>query len=315
MLKRELIKLSRRLTFIVIVVAVLVQVLLVLRYQQAAADEYQPWANDIARLEEICANDPARAECGPGGDLASARQQARFVAGDFPLATAMQDPAGMIGVATSNLASLIGALAIAIFGAAYVGTEWSGRTIAVTIARDPRRGRLVAAQFLSLGTAALTLLTVSTLVLAVMSRWLRVTYTGVPPSPVGFDTAPWALHRLAAGILVILVLVALVLLVAHIAKSVLFAFTWLLAVFGGIHALALVDVIYQFTPTYWIAAWMRLRSENLFADHVWLDTFPLFGESAKVAPHEPWTPIAIGMFGVVALWLAFFHVRSTDIII
>jgi hypothetical protein len=306
--KRELRKVVRPLIAVVIGIGVLLQVVFAFTYVSAAETNYAPWVGDVSRLDDEC----DRSENACLAELASAREQAAYVAEDFRLASVMQTPLGMVGVAAGNFASFIGALIVAAIASTYVGGEWSGRTISSVLVRDPDRRRLAMRQFSIVLIVALAALLVSILVLALVSLLLDVAFDVTPP--VGdLDVSAWAVDRLSTGFLVVVAFAAVGVLFGHVARRPFGAFLLFIGAVVGFHAAALVDGLYIATPVYWIASWMELVPGGALADHAWLDRFPLLAESAVPAAPAVWTGVALALLAVGALGASIRRLVSRDI--
>lgn len=278
-------KLRRPLVYAGSFLAVVLIGLLMTQYQQAAQGAYEPWLADIHRLEALCINDPSASECETGGERESARQQANYVAEDYPLAESMQDPVAIGGVVAGHVSSLLGFAVLAAVGTGYAGGEWSSRTMPVLLARDPRRWRVVLVEFLTLLTFGVFLLAVTWLVASAFSFGFVRMYSSVPPSTAAFDGS-WTIQQLCRAVFSVAFFAAVVVTIAHAARSVFGTMASLVAGAAAAFGVTLLPVISNASPVAWIAGWMGFRGSTQLGDHLWVDRFPLLSESPSPLLHE-----------------------------
>jgi hypothetical protein len=130
------------------------------------------------RIPDLCAR-AATAPC--QHVIARAHALARAAAA----ATSQLAQPGQAGhVAAGLLASLPGLVLIAVIAGGHWGGEWSGRTIRQLLCREGRRGRVLAAKWLSTWTAGLVTLLACWLLLAAAGP-LIVAAAGLPPAHAG----------------------------------------------------------------------------------------------------------------------------------
>jgi hypothetical protein len=180
LLHAELIKLARPLTWGVAAAAALFCVLLAVGGAHNAALEGGAPAVHIPSCAEL--GIPA----GPRCARAEALQRARVnQASAEPAQVAAQlNPLAAGAEAAGLMASLPGALALALLAGAHIGGEWSGRTMKNLLAQQGRRWRVLAAKLVSLWLAGIGLIAVCWVALAATGPVLvRVDHLPAPREP------------------------------------------------------------------------------------------------------------------------------------
>jgi ABC-type transport system involved in multi-copper enzyme maturation permease subunit len=133
------------------------------------------------RIPDSCAR-AATAQC------TQIRVHAHAAARAAAAATSQLTQPGEIGhVAAGMLASVPGLLLIAIVAGGHWGGEWGTRTIRQLLCREGRRGRILAAKWLSIWAAGVATLLLCGLVLAAAAPVISAA-TGLPAA----HSAPWA---------------------------------------------------------------------------------------------------------------------------
>jgi hypothetical protein len=196
-----------------------------------------------------------------------------------PLAEAQQDPIGVGGVVAGFIASLPGAIVIAGLAGAFLGGEWSSRTIAGVLARDPRRVRFVLVKFLSLWCLGIALMLASWVGLIALGPLLRAIYQ-VPPGPRSFDMGAFTLEQLLRAVVVVGVYASIGTLAAVIARNPLgtFGISFGFVVAGLVAARS--TETYPLSLGYWVGSWMGYERATLLDDHVWIDSAAFRGSVA-----------------------------------
>jgi hypothetical protein len=239
-------------------------------------------------------------------ELSEAHQFIESTESRFRLAEAQQDPLGVGGVVAGFMASLPGAIVMAGLAGAFVGGEWSSRTIAGVLARDPRRMRFVLVKFLSQWCLGIALMLAAWALLAALGPFLRALYQ-VPPGPPSFDIGAFTLEHLLRAIVVIGVYASVGTLAAVIARNPLgtfgFSFGFVVAalIFGGIPA------TYPLSLGYWVGVWMGYHRVDMLADHVWIDRYPTL-DLSLVRP-----AIGLVVFAVLLLIVAAASMRRAEV--
>jgi ABC-type transport system involved in multi-copper enzyme maturation permease subunit len=135
-----------------------------------------------------------------------------------------------------------------------------------------RRWRVLMAKFLSLFGAGVGILLVIWLFLALLAPVFDAAYPLHAAVPAGRAVAG-SLETSARALLVIAAFAALGTLSALITRNTLggfflgFAFVVASLILAGFKAVATV------TLTYWVAGWMRFRSDSSILTHIWRDDF------------------------------------------
>lgn len=285
LLRAELTKLRRPLTFFVALVAV-------------AASVTFAWQGvmNAAKADHPSTTIPATPTCrdftlppGPLCDQAVAVQQQINIYQQQRLATLpstrhnrrqsdaspVEHPLGAGKVALGFMASLPGALLILVLAAGHVANEWNDRTIKVLLCQEGRRWRIFAAKLVSTWVVAMTILILDWMALAAVSPILKASY---PLAAPGLSwSAAWTsvAADAARAPLVIAVFAFLGVSASLIVRNALGAFAGAgslliasLAAAGNFAAVA------PWTLAYWVSGWMQFRSHGYVIYHFWVDGFP-----------------------------------------
>jgi ABC-2 family transporter len=252
LLRAELIKLGRPLTWGVAAAAALFCVLLAVGGAHNAALEGGAPAVHIPSCAEL--GIPA----GPRCARAEALQRARVnQASAEPAQVAAQlNPLAAGAEAAGLMASLPGALALALLAGAHIGGEWSGRTMKNLLAQQGRRWRVLAAKLVSLWLAGIGLIAVC---------WVALAATGpvlvrVDHLPAPRESAAHALSLAgsqAARALLVLAAFAGIGLLAAVATRGTIGTT--AATAGAVIAMLIatsLPALGRWTPATWVQAWM-----------------------------------------------------------
>ena len=311
-MKREWLKLQRPLLAWAGVATVLVLAVLALSYQSAAQARYVPWEQDVGRLEQLCARNASAPACAPGGELASARQQLAYVVAAFPRAAAMQDPVGIGGVVGGHFASLLGLVVIGAIAASHVAGEWGLGTIRPLLAREPQRLRFLSVKFLTTWLAGVLTLGVAWAVAAALSVAFKATYDGIPPAPAGFDVRGWAVALVWRAVVVLGFFSALSTLVAIVTRNPLATMATVLLLAFAFQVPSVWNGAFQVTPGYWVSAWMGFEPSGLWADHLWVDQFPLLDPKPGFRPSARTGLAGVVLSAAAALALAGVRLRRSE---
>jgi len=252
LLRAELIKLGRPLTWGVAAAAALFCVLLAVGGAHNAALEGGAPAVHIPSCAEL--GIPA----GPRCARAEALQRARVnQASAEPAQVAAQlNPLAAGAEAAGLMASLPGALALALLAGAHIGGEWSGRTMKNLLAQQGRRWRVLAAKLVSLWLAGIGLIAVCWVALAAAGPVL----VRVDHLPAPHESAAHALSLAgsqAARALLVLAAFAGIGLLAAVATRGTIGTT--AATAGAVIAMLIatsLPALGRWTPATWVQAWM-----------------------------------------------------------
>jgi ABC-type transport system involved in multi-copper enzyme maturation permease subunit len=215
------------------------------------------------RIPDVCAQ-AGTAQCRQV--TARAHADARAAAA----ATSQLAQPGEIGhVAAGMLASVPGLLLIAMIAGGHWGGEWGNRTIRQLLSRESRRGRVLAAKWLSIWAAGVATLLVCYLVLAVAAPVIAAT-ASLPAAHsalwAGLGSSVWAAGR---AIVVLGVFAAVGTAAGTIGRGQL-ATT---AVTAGSMLLALLVAgiagIGQLSPATFVQAWMGFGPAGYLPTNFW----------------------------------------------
>lgn len=215
------------------------------------------------RIPSVCAQaDTARCRA----VIAQAHAAARAAAA----ATSQLSQPGEVGhVAAGMLGSLPGLLLIAMITGGHWGGEWGSRTIRQLLSREGRRGRVLAAKWLSIWAASVATLVACWLVLAAAAPLIAAA-AGLPPA----HAALWSgLGSSAASVgraVIVLGLFAAVGIAAGAIGRGQLAAT---AVTAGPMLLALlaagISSIGRLSPASFVQAWMRFGAPGYLPTNFW----------------------------------------------
>ena len=252
LLHAELIKLARPLTWGVAAAAALFCVLLAVGGAHNAALEGGAPAGHIPSCAEL--GIPAGPRCARAEALERARVNQ---ASAKPAQVAAQlNPLAAGAEAAGLMASLPGALALALLAGAHIGGEWSGRTMKNLLAQQGRRWRVLAAKLVSLWLAGIGLIAVCWAALAAAGPVL----VRVDHLPAPHESAAHALSLAgsqAARALLVLAAFAGIGLLAAVATRGTIGTT--AATAGAVIAMLIatsLPALGRWTPATWVQAWM-----------------------------------------------------------
>ena len=249
LLHAELIKLGRPLTWGVTAAAALFCVLLAVGGAHNAALEGGAPAGHIPSCAEL--GIPAGPRCARAEALERARVNQ---ASAEPAQVAAQlNPLAAGAEAAGLMASLPGALALALLAGAHIGGEWSGRTMKNLLAQQGRRWRVLAAKLVSLWLAGIGLIAVCWAALAAAGPVL----VRADHLPAAHESAAHALSlsgSQAARALLVLAAFAVIGLLAAVVTRGTIGTTAATAV--AIIAMAALPAAGRWTPATWVQAWM-----------------------------------------------------------
>jgi ABC-type transport system involved in multi-copper enzyme maturation permease subunit len=252
LLHAELIKLGRPLTWGVAPAAALFCVLLAVGGAHNAALAGRAPAGHIPSCAEL--GIPAGPRCARAEALERARVNQ---ASAEPAQVAAQlNPLAAGAEAAGLMASLPGALALALLAGAHIGGEWSGRTMKNLLAQQGRRWRVLAAKLVSLWLAGIGLIAVCWVALAAAGPVL----VRVDHLPATHESAAHALSLAgsqAARALLVLAAFAGIGLLAAVATRGTIGTT--AATAGAVIAMLIatsLPALGRWTPATWVQAWM-----------------------------------------------------------
>jgi len=158
--------------------------------------------------------------------------------------------------AAGLMASLPGALALALLAGAHIGGEWSGRTMKNLLAQQGRRWRVLAAKLVSLWLAGIGLIAVCWVALAAAGPVLvRVDHLPAPREPAAHALS-LAGSQAARALLVLAAFAGIGLLAAVATRGTIGTTA---ATAGAVIAMLIatsLPALGRWTPATWVQAWM-----------------------------------------------------------
>jgi ABC-type transport system involved in multi-copper enzyme maturation permease subunit len=210
---------------------------------------------------------PSCAEMGlPAGGpaCASAQQQARVrlaaehsetIADETHVAVQL-NPVAAGAEAAGLMASLPGALALALLAGGHVGGEWSGRTLKNVLTQCGHRWRLLAAKLVSLWLAGAGLVVACWAALAVAGPILvKVNHLPNPHQSIG-DAASWAGSQAARSLLVLAAFAVIGVLAAVLTRGTIGTMATSAGIFLAMLVAAALPGAGRWTPATWVQGWM-----------------------------------------------------------
>ena len=252
LLGAELIKLGRPLTWGVAAAAAVFCVLLAVGGAHNATLEGGAPAGHLPSCAEL--GIPAGQQC----TRAKARERARVAeASAQPVQVAAQlNPLAAGAEAAGLMASLPGALALALLAGAHVGGEWSGRTMKNLLTQQGHRWRVLATKLVSLWLAGVGLLAVCWVALAAAGPVL----VRADHLPAAHQSAAHALglagSQVARALLVLAVFAAIGLLAAVLTRGTIGATAATAGVIIAMLVAASLPGTGRWTPATWVQDWM-----------------------------------------------------------
>jgi hypothetical protein len=219
------------------------------RYAGGSADRMPSCAELAMQDGPVCANARAgmrvRQTVGRMRDLAAEADTA-----------AQLDPLAAGAEAAGLMASLPGALAIALLAGGHLGGEWSGRTLKNMLTECGHRWRLLAAKLISLWLAGAGLIAACWAALAVAGPILVRADHLPDPHQTAAEAAGWAASQAGRALLVLAVFSAVGVLAAVVTRGA----VGTMATSAGVVVLTLVAAALpatgRWTPATWVQGWM-----------------------------------------------------------
>jgi len=166
-------------------------------------------------------------------------------------------PAAAGAEAAGLLASLPGALAIALLAGGHLGGEWSGRTMKNLLTQQGRRWAVLAAKLASLWLAGVALLAACWLALAAAGPVLsRLEHLPAAHQPVS-QALSLALSQLGRALLVLAMFAAIGMLSAALTRNTIGTMATTAGVFIGMLLAASWPGVGRWSPATWVQSWMR----------------------------------------------------------
>jgi hypothetical protein len=256
LLRAELVKLNRPLTWAVMVAAAVFCVLLAI----GGASNAHRNMTGSGRQVPSCA--VMRLPAGPECTQAQAMQRRRLttqradVAAEAAATAAQLGPVAAGAEAAGLMASLPGAIALALLAGGHIGGEWSGRTLKNLLTQTGRRRRALAAKLLSLWIAGVALLLACWAALAVCGPVIR-SADHLPDAHTSLGScASWAATQAGRALLVLAAFAALGLLAAVVTRGTIGTTAAATAAVVAMLVAATLPGLGRWTPATWVQGWM-----------------------------------------------------------
>lgn len=274
LLRGDLRKLRRPLTVWVFLASAVLAVALNWASQANSAVNQAPTVYGVATCSD--AHIPAGPACSDfekQQHQQAQRQQAQ-VRHDASVAAAGRSVLGSGRYAAGLTASLLGAVALLLLGAAHVGGEFSGRTVKALLVEDPRRSRVLGVKVLSLWLVGVLLLLVVWAALAIAAWPLSQRYknSGAPVS--GSAALQTSFAQAGRALLVLAVYAVLSVLAAVVTRNVLGTLGVSLGVVIASLAVANIAGLARWTLAYPVSGWMHFTPGATPSDYLWVVSLP-----------------------------------------
>lgn len=305
LLRAELIKLNRPLLWGVAAAAVLFCVLLAVGGAHNVAQVNARSAGPVPPCSQILPRLPAGTTCARAEAAARARR-ARYLAQPAQVA-AQLTPAAAGAEAAGLMASLPGALALALLAGGHAGGEWSGRTVKNVLVAHGRRWQVLAAKLVSLWLAGVGLLAACWLALAVAGPFIaRASHLPRPRQSVAAGLS-LAGSQAARALLVLAAFAVIALLVAVITRSTIGATAGTAGAVVAMLIAAVLPGLGRWTPATWVQGWMGfpagLGSVTPLPTNFWSRFIPATGAAPGPVFGLAGLAILLAACGAAAAWL------------
>jgi hypothetical protein len=169
---------------------------------------------------------------------------------------AQLDPVAAGAEAAGLMASLPGALALALLAGGHVGGEWSGRTLKHLLVQHGRRWQVVVAKLTSLWLAGVALVAACWAGLAVAGPILvRLDHLPDPHQPFA-EAARWAGSQVGRSLLVLALFAMVGLLAAVLTRNTIGTMAASAGAFMTMLVAATLPSSGKWTPATWVQGWM-----------------------------------------------------------
>jgi ABC-type transport system involved in multi-copper enzyme maturation permease subunit len=252
LLRAELSKLNRPLTWGVAGAAALFCVLLAIGGTANATNDARGRVGPVASCAEL------RIPAGPACARAQAAERSRIRQIDAePMMVAAQlNPVAAGAEAAGLMASLPGALALALLAGGHIGGEWSGRTMKNLLTQHGRRWQVLAAKLVSLWVAGIGLIAACWAALAVAGPVVsRLDHLPNPHQPL-HHALTLAGSQVARSLLVLAAFAAIGLLAAVVTRNTIGTMATTAGAFVAMLVAASLPGLGIWTPATWVQGWM-----------------------------------------------------------
>ncbi|MCH5676822.1 ABC transporter permease subunit [Streptomyces gilvus] len=169
---------------------------------------------------------------------------------------AQLDPVAAGAEAAGLMASLPGALALALLAGGHIGGEWSGRTLKNVLTQVGHRWRVLAAKLVSLWLAGVWLIAACWAALAVAGPVLTRTQHLANPHQSLAGAASWAGSQAARSLLVLAAFAAVGVLAAVLTRGTIGTMATAAGLFVAMLVAASLPGVGRWSPATWVQGWM-----------------------------------------------------------
>jgi ABC-type transport system involved in multi-copper enzyme maturation permease subunit len=216
---------------------------------------------------------------GPACTDARARMRVRITENHLQMILAAKHTAAQLNPVAAGaeaaglMASLPGALVLALLAGGHVGGEWSGRTLKNVLTQCGRRWRVLTAKLVSLWLAGIGLVAGCWAALAAAGPILTRVYHLPDPHESWAGAATWAGSQVGRSLLVLAAFAAIGLLAAVITRGTIGTIAASVGMFIAMLVGAALPGIGRWTPATWVQAWMGFavgqRSITALPNNFW----------------------------------------------
>jgi ABC-type transport system involved in multi-copper enzyme maturation permease subunit len=278
LLSAELRKLSRPLTWSLAVFAVTFCLLLTAGAANNAhlgMNTADLQVHSCAELAQADGQQLSADQCAAAQSAEAERGRIRAAEGARAAATVADQlsPAASGAEAAGLLASMPGALLVALLAGGHVGGEWSGRTLKNLLAQHGKRGEVVAAKLVSLWAAIVGIGFLCWAALAASGSVLAKV-NGLPPAKQSVSSGlAQSGTEGARALLVLAFFAAIGLLAALVTRGTVGTITATVGATVALLAVGTLPAVGRWTPATWVEAWMGFtsgdRSISTLPDNFW----------------------------------------------
>ena len=252
LLRAELSKLNRPLTWGVTATAALFCVLLAIGGTANAANDAKGRVGPVASCAEL------RIPAGPACARARAAEQSRIkqINAEPAMVAAQLTPVAAGAEAAGLMASLPGALALALLAGGHLGGEWSGRTMKNLLTQHGRRWQVLTAKLVSLWLTGVALVAACWAALAVAGPVVsRMDHLPNPRESL-YSALTLAGSQVARSLLVLAAFAAIGLLAAVVTRNTIGTMATTAGAFVAMLVAASLPGLGAWTPATWVQGWM-----------------------------------------------------------
>ena len=223
-------------------------------------------------------------------------------------------PLGAGAEAAGLMASMPGALALALMAGGHVGGEWSGRTMKQLLTQEGRRTRVIAAKLISLWVAGIGMIAVSWIALAIAGPVISHAASLPPNAMSATDALEWSASQSGRALLVVAVFASIGLLAAVLTRNTIGTMAGAAGAVLAMLVAASLPSLGSATPATWVQGWMGFaagtRSISTLPNNFW----SRFIDSSGAAPGHAAGGFALVVLVGVCVATAALIFRRTDVV-